>query len=121
MNGVNALQPVQDQEKHWRSLMDGKGLLAIAGVLTALWALKNPDKAWQIADGLARWSEQERERRAREAAPPPALQPPPQLPPALAPPALALANSDFAKILADLKARPDWPAVKVQAYTPPVD
>ena len=96
--------------------MDGKGLLVISGVLTALWALNNPDKAWQIADGLARWSEQERERRAREAAPPPALQPPPQLPPAL-----ALANSDFAKILADLKARPDWPAVKVQAYTPPVD
>jgi hypothetical protein len=97
--------------------MDGKGWLAIAGGLAGLWAWKNPDKAWQIVDGLARWSEQDQQRRALQAAPPPALPPPPPQPP----PALALPDFGLAKMLADLRASPDGPAVKVPAYTPPVD
>ncbi len=101
--------------------------------MAGLWALKNPDKACQVLDGLARWSEQDQQRRALRAAPPPAfsLTPPqihPQPPP---PPALALPGFDLAKILAELKATsggaapdgasPGGPALQVQVYTPPVD
>lgn len=116
--------------------MDGKGWLVIGGGLAALWAWNNPDKAWRILDGLARWSEQEQQRQVLEAAPLPTLLPPPsQLPtvtlpppqPQLQPPpALALPNFDFAKISAELKASsdgaiPGGAALQVQAYTPPVD
>ena len=101
--------------------------------MAGLWALKNPDKACQVLDGLARWSEQDQQRRALRAAPPPAFSlTPPQIQLQLpSPPALALPGFDLAKILAELKATsggaapdgasPGGPALQVQVYTPPVD